>query len=88
MEFPKMSHAALAAVETIPMDLPAVDRSHSMSAVGTALLLFKASPSHAKNFALSMHEQAAWGFDTTLIEHWADVMTELSRHGQTLRFAG
>jgi hypothetical protein len=35
-----------------------------------------------------MHEQAAWGFDTILIEHWADVMTELSRLGQTLRFAG
>ena len=83
-----MSHAILADKETTLTDLPTVDRSHSMSAVHTALLLFKASPAHARYFALSMHERAAWGFDTTLIEHWADVVTELSRPSRTLRFVG
>ena len=83
-----MSHAGLAAVETISADLPIVDRSHAMSAVDSALLLFKSSPTHAKNFALSMHERAAWGFDTTLIEHWTDVVTELSRLGRLPRSVG
>ena len=83
-----MSHAGLAAVETIPMDPSTVDRSHSMTAADTALVLFAASPAHARNFALSMHERAAWGFDTTLTEHWANVVTELSRLGWTPRIVG
>ncbi len=83
-----MSHASLIANETIYPDRPAADRSHAMSAVDTALLLFKASPAHARNFALSMHERAAWDFDTTLIEHWTGVVAELSRLGRTLRIAG
>ena len=58
-----------------------------MSAIDTALLLFKASPANARNFALSMHERAAWDFDTTLIEHWTGVVAELSRLGRTLRIA-
>nr|WP_294507347.1 hypothetical protein [uncultured Rhodopila sp.] len=80
-----MSHAVLAAVQATPGHSPSVD--HSISAVDAALLLFNASPAHANNFALSRHERAAWGYDTTLIEYWADVVTELSRLGRTLRFA-
>jgi hypothetical protein len=83
-----MPHAGLAAVETIPRDLPTVDRSHSMSAVDSAPLLFRSSPTPAKNFALSMHERAARGFDTALIEHWTDVVTELSRLGRLPRSVG
>lgn len=80
-----MSHAGLVAVQTIFPDLPAPERSSSMSAAEIALLLFKASPAHARNFALSMHERAAWGFETALIEYWTDVMTELSRLERTPR---
>jgi len=83
-----MSHASLVTKEMIPSDLPTADRSHSISAVETALLLFKASPAHARNFALSMHERAAWSFDAALIEHWTDVVTELFRLGRTPRLAG
>jgi hypothetical protein len=80
-----MSHAVLAAVEMMPTDLPTVDRSHPMSAADTALLLFEASPAQARNFALSMHERAAWDFDTTWVEHWTGVVTELSRLDRTPR---
>jgi len=83
-----MSIAGLVSNEMIHPDLPAADRSRSMSAVDTALLLFKASPAHARNFALSMHERAAWSFDTTLIEHWTDVLTELFRLGRTPQLVG
>ena len=83
-----MSHASSVSPGTTHRDLSTADRSPSRSAVDTALLLFKASPAHAKNFALSMHEQAAWGCDTALIEHWADVVTELSRLGHAPRLVG
>jgi hypothetical protein len=83
-----MSHASLVADETIYAGTPTVDRSHSISVTDSALLLFKSSPVHAKNFALSMHERAAWGLDTTLIDFWADVVTELARLGRTPRSVG
>jgi hypothetical protein len=49
------------------------------SAIETAYLLFHSSPANAKSFALAMHERTAWGHDPGLIEHWANVMTELKR---------
>jgi hypothetical protein len=84
----KTLRASLIANETLYPDPPAADRSCLMSAADTALLLFKASPAHAGSFALSMHERAAWDFDTTLVEHWTGVVTELSHLGRALRLAG
>jgi hypothetical protein len=40
-------------------------------------MLFSASPTKAYEFAVAMHERVSWGFDTGLIEHWADVVLEL-----------
>jgi hypothetical protein len=57
-------------------------------AVETARILLSASPTKAYEFAVAMHERAAWGFDTDLIEHWARVVMELGRTPRIELLAG
>jgi hypothetical protein len=61
-----------------PASLTGVPRPGT-SAIETACQLFRASPARAKSFALTMHEQAVWGYDPDLAEHWTNVVTELGR---------
>ena len=49
-------------------------------------MLFSASPTKAYEFAVAMHERVSWGFDTDLIEYWADVVQEL-RQAPEIRLA-
>ena len=52
----------------------------------TARMLFSSSPTKAYEFAVAMHERVSWGFDTDLIEYWADVVQEL-RQAPEIRLA-
>ena len=53
--------------------------SDTPSIASDVYLLFLASPQRARDFALSMHERAAWHTDHTYADLWSGVVTELKR---------
>jgi hypothetical protein len=68
----------MAAIERMPVEA-SFSIPPSFSALDTAMMLFTACPSKAKDFALAMYERAAWGFDTDKIEHWARIVMNLGQ---------
>ncbi|HYZ23118.1 MAG TPA: hypothetical protein VE690_13280 [Rhodopila sp.] len=52
-----------------------------------AMLLLEVAPARARSLALSMHERAAMGLDTSEIEHWACVVMEVARLEEAQRDA-
>ena len=73
-----MAHMAEASIERTPVSA-SFSTPPSFTALETAMLLFTACPTKAKEFALSMYERAAWGLDVDQIEHWARVVTQLAQ---------
>ena len=73
-----MAHVAQASIERTPVSV-SFSMPPSFTALETAILLFTACPTKAKEFALSMYERAAWGLDVDQIEHWARIVTQLSQ---------
>ena len=73
-----MAHMALASIERTPVSA-SFSIPPSFTALETAILLFTACPTKAKEFALSMYERAAWGLDVDQIEHWARIVTQLAQ---------
>ena len=71
-----MAHVAPISIERTPVS---ASLPRSFTALETAMLLFTASPTKAKEFALSMYERAAWGLDVDQIEHWARIVTQLAQ---------
>ena len=57
----------------------------SFMALETAMLLVTASPTKAREFALSMYQRAAWGLDVDQIEHWARIVTQLAQLTRALQ---
>ena len=76
-----MAYMSQVTVEKAPFSFnpaaPAAISGHY--AVEAANILLARSPTHARRFALAMHKRVAGGLDTEVIEHWARVVTELSR---------
>ncbi len=79
-----MAHMALASIERMPVSA-SFSMPRSFSAFETAMLLFTASPTKAKEFALSMYERVAWGLDVDQIEHWARIVTQLAQLTRALQ---
>ena len=55
-----MAHVAPISIERTPVS---ASLPRSFTALETAMLLVTASPTKAREFALSMYERAAWGPD-------------------------
>jgi hypothetical protein len=79
-----MTNMALVSIERTPASASFLIPP-SFTALETAILLLTASPTKAKDFALSMYERAAWGLDVDQIEHWARIVTQLARLAPAFR---
>jgi len=73
-----MAHMARVSIKRTPVSA-AFSMPRAFTALETAMLLFTACPTKAKEFALSMYERAAWGLDVDQIEHWARIVTQLAQ---------
>ena len=65
---------ALRSREDVPSD---VIRFHH--ATEAAHILLATSRRHARRFALAMHSRVAHGLDADMIQHWAQVVMEVTR---------
>jgi hypothetical protein len=69
--------AAERALRSLEEGRPDAVRFHH--ATEAAHVLLATSRRHARRFALAMHSRVARGLDVALIEHWARVVTEVTR---------
>jgi hypothetical protein len=65
-----------------PVERPSTPSVKPHHATDAARILLARSPTHARRFALAMHKRMARGLNSELIEHWARVVTEISRLSQ------